>query len=191
MDVRTDRQTDSSSRSARSLGSAWGAMGTQGCFGAARVRARGDGPAKNTWGGVKLEGGEMEAFLFTTGLFFPGSLLTAPLKYFQVLPAPGQEENPHFSTTLEQIFLLAADQGWSPCSVHHTGVWSSACPSGTLCVPLAWQERWSSSGPSGPALVPSGPSLCFLLGCVRACHPRAVLPSMLVAVPCSGELAVP
>lgn len=67
-------------------------MGTQGCFGAARVRARGDGPAKNTWGGVKLEGGEMEAFLFTTGLFFPGSLLTAPLKYFQVLPAPGQEE---------------------------------------------------------------------------------------------------
>lgn len=82
MDVRTDRQTDSSSRSARSLGSAWGAMGDQGCFGAARVRARGDGPAKNTWGGVKLEGGEMEVSLFTTGLFFPGSLLTAPVEYF-------------------------------------------------------------------------------------------------------------
>lgn len=190
MDVRTDRQTDSSSRSARSLGSAWGATGTQGCFSAARVRARGDGPAKNTWGGVKLEGGEMEVSLFTTGLFFPRfpSHCTTQILSYRSQHLAKRRSRPSFFTTPEQIFLLAADQGWSPCLV-----WSSACPSGTLYVPLAWQERWQLSGSfwASPGAVWAILFSCFLLVCVRACHPRAVLHSLLVAVPCSGELAVP
>lgn len=118
--------------------------------------------------GWRKAGGRRDgSFSFHYRIFlprFPSHCTTRILSYCSQHMAK-RRSRPSFFTTPEQIFLLAADQGWSPCLV-----WSSACPSGTLCVPLAWQERWQLSGSfwASPGAVWAILFSCFILVCVRA-----------------------